>query len=224
MAYISRHCVARRGRDYVYFVAGHKDGDAWRQRSFHSHDAAYLFLQNIGQNDCLSGNATFAKVAERFLSACAQGRSGAFPLEPHTIRTYRNYLNNHLIPMLGGRYISSVNRADCRMIRDTLVARLKSRNSARQALCVFRSVVKFAVEEDLLAFNPAYLITIKAGSGRYQCPISERLKVHSKSEMRRILEVLESWRSTDRASRARCLMYAPFIYVGVYCGLWKRAL
>lgn len=219
MAYISRHSVERRGRDYIYFVAGYKDGDAWRQRSFHSHDAAYLFLQSIGQNDCLPAKATFANVAERYLSACACGRSDGFPLETHTVRTYRNYLNNHLIPLLGDRYVSSIQRADCRMVRDALVARLKSRNSARQALCVFRSVVKFAVEEDLLAFNPAHLITIKSGSGRYQRPISERLKVHSKSEMRRILAVLESWRSADKTSRARYLIYAPFIYIGIYCGL-----
>lgn len=140
-------------------------------------------------------------------------------MEPHTIRTYRNYLNNHLIPLLGDRYVSSIQRADCRMVRDTLLARVKSRNAARQALCVFRSVVKFAVEEDLLAFNPAHLITIKAGSGRHRAPISERLKIHSKSEMHRILAVLESWRSADEKLRARYLIYAPFIYVGVYCGL-----
>lgn len=114
MAYISRHCVARRGRGCIYFVAGYKDGDAWRQRSFHSHDAAFLYLQDIGQNDCLSEKATFASVAERYLSVCERGRNGGFPLEPHTVRTYRNYLNNHLTPLLGNRYVSSTQRADVR--------------------------------------------------------------------------------------------------------------
>jgi integrase len=76
-------------------------------------------------------------------------------LKASTIRFYKDNLKRHVLPALGHRPVSALNRADCRGFVATLRAKGLKLNTVRGIARTLSTVLSQAVEDEKLSANPA---------------------------------------------------------------------
>lgn len=74
--------------------------------------------------------------------------------KPSHIRASRYQLENHVHPVLGDLDVSTLDASDVRRVMDRMVANGKSPKTIRNVAGTLHSVLRLAVERDLLARNP----------------------------------------------------------------------
>lgn len=200
-----------------FTVAGQKRFKQFQRRSdakkFSERLAVYK--DKVLNESALNNPLTVAELGELWITACENGRNGDVPLEPGTIQTYRGYLRNYITPYLGALRIAALKRSDVRAFRDDLLNACRTRQTARKVLIALKTMIGFAIEEDYLSADPTTHISIKLGS-RHRREIA----IHTKTEMRCILETAESLAASDKPrERTMWTKYLPLLYVLVYGGL-----
>jgi integrase len=125
-------------------------------------------------------NVTVAEYAQRWLRLCAR-------LKPISIAGYRGKLDRHLLPALGGLKVRKLHRS---MVKDLLAEKVReglSLDSVRLVHATLRAMLNAAVDDGVIAANPA------AGLGRamrLQIPLgarSESVRALDREQLERFL-------------------------------------
>src|SRR5258708_23555731 len=98
-------------------------------------------------------NATVKDYSERWLVLCAG-------LKPKTLESYRGKLDNHILPTFGTLPIRRLHRSAIKTLLAEKRAAGLSVDSVRLIHCALRGMLNAAVDEGIIASNPA------AGLGR----------------------------------------------------------
>ncbi len=179
--------VDQHGKRRLKTFATKKAADAWLVQARHQVAA--------GVHTADSASVTIAKAAGLWLERCAVDG-----LEAQTIRTYRNAVRYHVLPLLGGERLSRLTPPTIERFRDELL-RTRSRWTAQKALTVLKTIISDAQRRGLAAQNVARGVSIRT-SARHQAPVA----IPSKAEVRALLEaVAPQWR--------------PLIVTAVFTGL-----
>lgn len=123
-----------------------------------------------------------------------------------TFERYQELLENHILPVFKNKPLDKITRGD---IRDFLVAKI-GQDYSRSTICVFRDVMSgvfnYAIDEEVIKFNPVSGITKRLELNRNSKPKIEPL---SKGELSLFLEIC----------KAHYLEYYPFFLMVARTGL-----
>ena len=142
---------------------------------------------------------TFEKFAEQWLELNPNG------CKESTLAFYKDYQKRYINPVFGGRRLSDISRAEIKALLAELAKKKLARNTIRLALASLRGVLTSAVEDGLLAANPASRL------GRFTT--SERGQREA-----RAMEPEEAERFLTSARRC-CEQYYPVFLIAVRAGL-----
>lgn len=189
-----------------------------RFRQFKTKSAATAFLTRLGPTiDEMEQEPgpLIKEVAEDWLRACRVGRDGELPLEPYTIKQYKAYLDNHVIPFFPDREITKLTRLDCRKFRDALLLKGLARNTTKKIFGALKGVCMQALNDEIIKSDPTHRIVIRVG-GRHKKDID----IPSKEEMAKLIakaRALSQGKSELR--REQWTRYSLMLELAVYCGL-----
>lgn len=111
---------------------------------------------------------TLREFADDFLAKAETGeihnRSGR-TYKPSVVRSYRSSMRDHVLPDLGGRKLTDIQRRDVQALADRLASK-HSASTVRNALNPLRSMYRYAVQRDLVALNPTIQIDTPAVESR----------------------------------------------------------
>lgn len=128
---------------------------------------------------------TFADFAEEFmLASTTTGRLGSPPIRHDTAKTYRHYLKAHICPVIGSTPLTRLSKADMMRLLDALVSGLNRRASAQQAFGLTKTILRYAVEREIIATVPGD--TLKVQAARIDQELHLRQRIPTEEEMRRI--------------------------------------
>lgn len=126
------------------------------ERTVEIHKGAY--------NPALS-KTVLREYAERWLETYAKVN-----LKASTVKTYTESLNNHILPLMGHIPLKSIRRDMAVSLITDLVKKGLSRNSVRVVHATLRTILNSALDEGILAANPALRL------GKYTSSKTERQK------------------------------------------------
>lgn len=90
-----------------------------------------------------------------------------------------------------------------------------SRRTAQKVVTTVRQILRYAVEEDVIRFDPSEKIAV-----RHSSRTVKEVEIHSVDEMRRILsQAAELRQSTNKTIAKPWKRYYPMLLISVYCGL-----
>jgi len=167
----------------------------------------------------------FSAIAKAWVSACERGLHGEMPLEVSVTEGYRSYLKNWINPEIGDLDIADVDRNRFREFRDWVLEQGLARATAKKIVGIARSVIKYALDTDLIPADPTTGITVKLASGRHRDRSTKRLPVHSKADMKKLLAVsAELAKAEDKRTSIAWARYRPMLLLFVYAGLRSSEL
>lgn len=177
MAYfVDKVVPGKAGKTRKVYIARWKQGGKTREKSFAKLSEAKNFAAEM-QNRFESADAlapkevrktiNFADLSNEYLAALEAGFDGADPLEPQTLRTYRLYIESHLIPEFS--FYSSVrgiNTGSIETLRDKLARPEYERQrlapkTIRELLRLSKAVLSYGVKQGYLEVVPGKDITLK---------------------------------------------------------------
>jgi len=82
-------------------------------------------------------------------------KNGVSHLKASTVHFYTDHLENHVLPLLGQRPVTTIERKDCRELVATVRAKDLKINSVRGIVRTLSVVLSQAVDDGLLIANPA---------------------------------------------------------------------
>ena len=107
----------------------------------------------LGDLSCLAETKperTFAEYAEKWFGA------DALRCKPSTVDFYRDYQKRYVIPRFGGMKMTAIGRDSIKGFMAELSGKGLAKNTIRLALAALRVVLSSAVEDNILASNPAF--------------------------------------------------------------------
>jgi integrase len=131
-------------------------------------------------------NVRLREYAENWLGLIAS------TIKPATLESYRNALRRHILPVLGTMRVRDLRRGH---VKQLLSARLEagaSRNTVRIIQALLHNVLEEAVEDEVLAANPATrrsrsrLLRLTPSAGERE----ERMRAFTREELRRFLSAV----------------------------------
>ncbi len=124
---------------------------------------------------------------------------------------YEGVLNQYLRPRFGRKLLNEIRRDDIKKLISELISDELSRNTIRNALCVIRSLLNYAIEEGLLESNPA------ARLGRFT-------RSARTAQTKGIALTTQEVQQFLRASQEICPEYHPLFLMAVRAGLRRGEL
>jgi integrase len=119
---------------------------------------------------------------EGMQSGRVRTRSGD-PYKPSAIRSYDAALRDRIVPILGAKRLSDVQRRDVQKLADDLLAEGRDPSTIRNALMPLRVIFRRALEDRDVAINPCTHLRLPAVRGR-------RERIASPEEAQRLLAAL----------------------------------
>ncbi len=173
---------------------GNGEGTVYRRADGRWEGAAYVLLPNGARARRRTYGRTRAEAADKLLvlqRASQQGipasassqTVGAYlavwveqvagnKVRPATLRSYRMYVERHLVPGLGRKRLSRLSPADIRGFMAERRAAGLSPATVKQLHAILRSALAHAVREDLLPRNVARLVIAPAAGRHDVAPLS----------------------------------------------------
>jgi integrase len=142
---VRKKVVHTKGEPVTYWIADYSDGAGVRhQRRFPTKKEAAAFHDTTktairaGTHVSLPDSLTIADVAEKWIRTVEAGNR-----ERSTIRQYRQHIDLHIVPRIGGLKLSRMTRAHCEHLRDGLLSGDKklSLALARKVWVSFKSML-----------------------------------------------------------------------------------
>jgi integrase len=141
-----------------------------------------------GVHTAESASITVAKAAELWLH-----RGELDKLERSTLRQYRNHVDLHLNPLIGGMKLTSLSTPTIGSFRDELLKK-SSRAMARKVLASLKSILGEAQRRGLIAHNPASPVRVDL-KRRENGKLVVGQDIPSKAEIQAVLDRAEGrWR------------------------------
>ena len=161
-------------------------------------------LAGVRRGTLRAGDATLQEAAERWLAGAAVGavrnRSGDI-YKPSVVRSYETALRLRVLPDLGARRLTDIERRDLQALVDRLVGAGDGASTIRNALLPVRAIYRRALARGEVAVNPTTGLELPAVRGT-------RERVASPDEAKRLLASLER----DRA------LWATAMFAGLRRG------
>src|ERR1700694_1812542 len=110
---------------------------------------AKLALGDLGFLSDSREEPTFATYAEKWL------KTDALRCKPSTVDFYRDYQGRYVVPRFGQKKITAITRDEIKGFMSDLTAKGFAKNTIRLAVATLRVVLTSAVEDGILASNPA---------------------------------------------------------------------
>jgi integrase len=201
MASIRKRTLPDSGR--VVWLVDYRDQEGRRRfKQFNRRKDADIWLVEArgqvaaGIHQADRGSITVSEAAERWIGRCeAEG------LEASTIRQYRQHVDYHITPLIGGQRLPRLTVPRVERFRDELVAS-RSRAMAAKVLTSLKGLIKEAQRRGLVAQNVAREVSIRT-SARHKTPV----EIPTKGEVKALLDAVPPPLAT--AGRDRDLHRAP---------------
>ena len=146
-------------------IDAEKEPDGKRRqftRAFDTRSDAYAWLTEQ-QHAAQVGGPTMAVWLRDWLASRADLRAS-------TLATYVGHIDNYLVPLLGGQLLRSLSSEDLTALHQQLAAAGVSTVTARRIHATLSSALSAAVEQGVIAVNPAQRIRLPK-PGRYQAVV-----------------------------------------------------
>lgn len=124
---------------------------------------------------------------------------------------YKSVLDQYLRPRFGKKRLDEIRRDEIKQLILDLTEKGLTRNTVRNAICVFRAMFNYAIEEDVIAINPA------ARLGRFT-------RGARRAEKKGIALTTEEAHSFLEAARELCPEYYALFLVALRAGLRRGEL
>ncbi|MFN8108900.1 MAG: site-specific integrase [Thermoleophilia bacterium] len=112
-------------------------------------------------------------------------------IRPNTLRDYRDDLEQHVIPVLGGRRLSSIEPRHLKALTLKLAEQGKAPSTVRNIMAPVRALFATAVEEGVLRTNPCLGLRLPGG----QAAGARQPRALTEQELTRLMgEVPHQWR------------------------------
>ncbi len=108
----------------------------------------------------------FSQLAEQYMEASKRGRDGKMPLEFSTLKGYQHYLDEHILPYIGNVRLNELTRDKVSMFMGQLTEKFTTRQTAKHAFDLSKSILNWAVARDLIVKSPAYKLAVQLNDGR----------------------------------------------------------
>ena len=129
-------------------------------------------------------NATVKDYSERWLVLCAG-------LKPRTLESYRGKLDNHILPAFGTLPIRRLHRSAIKTLLAEKRAAGLSVDSVRLIHCALRGMLNAAVDEGIIASNPAAGLGRSMRLSRSTTERQERIRALDREQLGRFLAAAE---------------------------------
>ncbi|WP_353337714.1 tyrosine-type recombinase/integrase [Pseudooceanicola nitratireducens] len=158
---------------------------------------------------------TFREIATQYIERSRRGRDGRVPLEPNTLNTYQNWLEKHLLDLIGDREIDKLDRDDLIELAGALLMRFENRTSARHCFNFTKTVLNWARARGLIETSPAFKLYISADKRT-----RTEVRVHSHANIQKITAKLTEMRSHPNLQVRRAWeKYSVIIMMAATTGL-----
>lgn len=135
-------------------------------------------VQGVIRPAAIASRITLAEYSEQWLTGRRNPRGE--PLRPSTARTYRHYLERHIVPAFGSRSLPSITRAD---VDGWFADLLPDRPTLRaRTYALLKTIMTSAVDDELIPANPC---RVRGGSA---APPKTRPVVLTPAEIRRLAD------------------------------------
>lgn len=178
-----------------FMVAGKK-----KYRQFPTERKARAFTHYVGDEvkkrlktaESESGQ-TLQDVTLIWVQRLRVGIGGKVPVEEGTAVFYQGYVVRHINHVLGKLRLPELTIAHVRTWRDDLLGGALSRTTVKKILTTLKTILNFAVYEGLVGSNVAAGVKVY-GAAR----AARRIEIHTKDEMRIILDEARRLSAVDR--------------------------
>lgn len=205
MASIRKRIWKNDAAETVTYQVDYKDQSGKRcRKQFKKRKDADAFMVNAraevvaGVHTTDRDSITIAQAADIWLEACRVGRGENDPVEPHTLRVYRQHVELHIKPLIGGELLSRLTAPRAALFREQLLE-TRSRSMVKRVLVSFRALISEAQTRGLVAQNVAHSVKIKMAARH-----KKEVEIPTKAEMKTILDTAAGWANseTERTRRA----------------------
>ena len=125
-----------------------------RARTFDKRADAERFASSI-ETDILRGDYVDPRAGKVALEDWAKKWTAGLTVKPKTKATYESLLRSRILPVFGNRRLSQLRRSDIQEWVASMLEKPLSPSRVRQALIVLRLMLDAAVDDRLIARNPA---------------------------------------------------------------------
>lgn len=199
------------------------------QESFDTRPQAELFrsqknieLSRVGRRTRRSSTPTpyFEAVASDYLVLKEYPRRGD-PLEPITLRVYRSYLDDYVVPHVGDTLVTRVGAVHFEMVFDKCEELGLSRKTKKEALRIMSAVLKHAKACGYINEVPTHDIdTSPTKSDKRQERRKQREKTYTPDEVYTMLAAADTLATdTNKQTRQVWARYRAMLYFLVYTGV-----
>lgn len=155
---------------------------------------------------------TVGDYVSAYIDASAAGRDGKVPLTGDTLRSYKLYADNYIIPALGKIELRQLKRADVEKFRHDLIQRGGNRTTLNKPLTLLNMVLNYAVKAEVIPVNPGKGVRIEQDWSARQDHLEERIP--SISEMQQLdATALACYRSDNQAIATAYQRYYPLYLI-----------
>jgi integrase len=151
---------ARDGRDVVKSFPTLAAAKSWQQDT-----ASQIRTGRFRAPTATTVRAAADELLAGMESGAIRNRSGDV-YRPSVLRSYQTALKLHILPVLGDRTLSSVERRDVQSIADRMLAARSEASTIRNALMPLRVIYRRAVDEGAVAASPCERVRLPAVRGR----------------------------------------------------------
>lgn len=123
----------------------------------------------LGMGINLNDNTTVVQFAQMWVDVYKRPK-----VKPQSLDVTLNYLNTHILPVIGGKRIRDVHPADCATVLSKMSGNGKAKSTVADVRCCMKEMFECAVDNNLIVRNPVRRSV--AASGKESCkrrPLSE---------------------------------------------------
>lgn len=230
---IKKEVPGKKGKSRTVYAARWKQNGKQKEKSFamkREAQAHAMEMQKVHEGTPLSPiedkqlrNTMFEDLATDYLKELEDGYDGGDPLEGQTMRTYRRYYSNHILPYMqfAGKTVGGFQRTDMEAIRErTLLAGLAPR-SVREVLRLTKAILAYGVTRGIIDAVPGKDVTLKiTRAEKAKDKKSKDEGVFTPAQIAAILRAADSLATDKNRQITRAwALYRPLAYLLVHTGI-----
>lgn len=201
-----------------------------RSKSFKSRTDANAFQSQLDgtikaekQGRDALHSEVFKDAAEAYCAKLRTGYNGAHPLEANTVANYERQMA-YVYPFLGTLRVGEITYDILCDMRDRMLADERfSRNMVEKTIKMLRTFFNRMIDEKVIQSNPAARVIVANKTGRHDDTAVTRKDIHSKADVKAILELAEVWSNDTSPGMSKRLRawkrYKVILHLMFYCGM-----
>ncbi|MEI6099686.1 MAG: hypothetical protein WCS20_15615, partial [Alphaproteobacteria bacterium] len=230
---IKKEVPAKVGKTRIVYASRWKESGKQREKAFPTKREALAFaseMQRAHEDKPLSlveekqaTSVVFKELANDYLTALTKGYDGGDPLEAQTLRTYRKYLENRIIPYFTerGGTVASATATDLETIRERMQKAELAARSIREVLRLTKAVFAYGVKRGILSAVPGATVTLKpTRAEKTKDKLAKDSGVFNPAQIAALLRAADNLANGGNRQIARAwALYRPLAYLLVHTGM-----